>query len=66
VTEITLVLVLLVFFVKIRDRGGVVGNDGVGISSKVLDIFDAWVEAFESTIELCIGGEVGEGTYDEE
>jgi hypothetical protein len=52
--------------IKIRDSGSVEGSGRVGTSSKVSDKLDAWVVAFESTIELCMGGELGEATYGEE
>jgi hypothetical protein len=58
--EFTLVLVLIIFSVRMGDRDGVSGNRGVGTSSKVSDMFDAWVEMFESTIELSIVDDVGE------
>jgi hypothetical protein len=64
--EFTLVLVWLIFSIKIENKGGVRGNVGVETSLKILDTLDAWVEAFESTIKLCIGGEVDDRTYDEE
>jgi hypothetical protein len=38
--EFTLVLVLEFSSVKIRNRGGVRGNDGIGTSSKVSDMLD--------------------------
>jgi hypothetical protein len=61
VIEITLEGVLLVFSIKIGDNSGVRGNGGVGISLKVLNMFDACVEALESTIKLCIAGKIGDG-----
>jgi hypothetical protein len=39
--EIILVKVLFISSIIIRDNGGVEGNDGVGISSNVSDMFDA-------------------------
>jgi hypothetical protein len=55
------VKVLFIFFVKIGDNGRVrtsSDNGEVGTSSYIFDMFDACIEAFESTTELCIGGEV--------
>jgi hypothetical protein len=54
------VRVLFVSFVRIRDNGEVRGNGGVGLSSYISDIFDTCIEIFESTIEFCIAGEVGD------
>jgi hypothetical protein len=59
------VLELIVFSDRIGDKSGVSGSGGVGISSKVSNMFDACVVLFESTIELCIRKDVGEAIYEE-
>jgi hypothetical protein len=56
---------LFVFSVNIRDKSRVDGNERVSISSKIFEMFDAWVEVLEYTTELCIVGDVGEAMYEE-
>jgi hypothetical protein len=59
-------LVLKFFFVNIENKGGVGDSGGVGTNSKVSNILNAWVVVFESTIKLCMGGELGEEMYGDE
>jgi hypothetical protein len=50
---------------RIEDNGGVEESGRVGISSKVSNILDIWIEVFESITELCIAGEEEDGMFSE-
>jgi hypothetical protein len=63
--EFTLVFELGVSFVRIRDKSGMGGNERVGINSNFSNMFVACVKALESTIKLCIVGNVNEAMYRE-
>jgi hypothetical protein len=45
--------------ISIGDKSRVCGNERVGTSSKISDMFIACIEVLESTIELCIVGDDG-------